>query len=85
MNKKTDQYDSNESYYFRIIKNNITPLDLFIISKINAGLSIDDVATLAKKEFDIKNPKKTVEKRFKKLVSEDKPEESSTPVPPLIE
>ena len=75
MNEKTDQYDTNESNYFRIIKNNITPLDLFIISKINDGFSIDDVAKLAEKEFDIKNPKKIVEERFKKLLSEDKPEE----------
>lgn len=75
MNEKTDQYDTNESNYFQIIKNNVTPLDLFIISKINEGFSIDEVAKLAGKEFDIKNPKKTIEDRFKKLLSENKPEQ----------
>ncbi len=75
MNESTDHYDTTESNYFRLVKNNITPLDLFIISKINEGLSIDDVAKLAEKEFDLKDSKKTVEKRFKKLSSEEKPEE----------
>lgn len=75
MSRKTDQFDINESNYFRIIKNNVTPLDLFIISKINDGITIDEVAKLAEKEFDIKNAKKTVKERLKKLVSEEKPEE----------
>lgn len=75
MNEHTEHYDTTESNYFRLIKNNITPLDLFILSKINEGLSIDDVATLAEKEFDLKDPKKTIEQRVKKLSAEDKPEE----------
>ncbi|MBS3749570.1 MAG: FHA domain-containing protein [Candidatus Thermoplasmatota archaeon] len=75
MSEKMDQFDINESNYFNIIKNNITPLDLFIISKLNEGLSLDDIADLAEKEFDIKEAKKTITKRFKKLIAEGKPEE----------
>jgi hypothetical protein len=74
MSKNTDQYETDESNYFQIIKNNVTPLDLFIISKLNEGMAIEEIASLVKKDFDIENPKKTVEKRFNKLVSEDKPE-----------
>lgn len=75
MINKTDQIETNESNYFQMIKNNITPLDLFIISKLNEGLSIDDIAELAEKEFDITNAKITIKNRFKKLLSENKPEE----------
>jgi len=71
-----DQFDSTDVNYFRIIKNNITPLDLFIISKLNEGLSLNQVVTLTEKEFDIKNAKKTVEERFNKLLSEQNPERS---------
>jgi hypothetical protein len=74
MNKKTDNYDSPESNYFQIIRNNITPLDLFILSKINEGYSIEDVAKLSEKEFNIKDSEKNVKERFEKLISEDKPE-----------
>jgi len=74
MGKKTNQYEINESNYFRLIRNNVTPLDLFIISKINDGASIDNIAVLAEKEFDIKNPKEVVKERFNKLISEEKPE-----------
>jgi hypothetical protein len=74
LGESMDQYDANESDYFQIIKNNITPLDLFIISRLNDGLTLAEVADLTKKEFDIANPKKTVEERIKKLLSEDRPE-----------
>lgn len=75
MKEKTNQFDSDESNYFRIIKNNITTLDLFIISKMNEGFSIDEVAKAAEKEFEIQHPKKIIEERFKRLISEEKPEE----------
>ncbi len=75
MKEKTNRYDSDESNYFRIVKNNITPLDLFIISKMNEGLTLDEVAKAAEKEFDIQHSKKTIEERFKRLISEEKPEE----------
>lgn len=75
MNEKPEQHDTPSSNYFQIIKNNVTPLDLFIISKINEGLSLDEVAELAEKQFDIHDPKKTIKERFKRLLSEDKIEE----------
>jgi len=74
MGESMDQYDTNESNYFQIIKNNITPLDLFIISRLNEGSSLSEIADLAKKEFNITDAKKTIEQRFKKLLSEDRPE-----------
>jgi hypothetical protein len=75
MDEKMEQFESKETNYFQIIKNNITPLDLFILSKLNEGYSLDEVVDLAKKEFDIKNPKKTVEERIEKMISEQDPEQ----------
>jgi len=75
MDEKMEQFESKETNYFQIIKNNITPLDLFILSKLNEGYLLDEVVDLAKKEFDIKNPKKTIEERFKKMVSEKNPDQ----------
>jgi len=75
MSEKTDDYELKEANYFRMIKNNITPLDLFIISKLNEGQSIDDIVPLVEKEFNITDAKKSVNDRFKKLLSDNNPEE----------
>jgi hypothetical protein len=58
MKEKLNHYDFSESNYFQIVKNNITPLDLFIISKINDGFSIDEVSKLVEKSFNIEDSKK---------------------------
>jgi hypothetical protein len=71
-----DQFDTKDTNYFHIIKNNISPLDLYIINKLNEGYSLDEIADIIEKEFDIQQAKKTVKSRFKKLLSEEKPEDS---------
>lgn len=75
MISKKDQYDTSDSNFFRMIKHNVTPFDLFIISKLNAGMTIGDLTKLVETEFKIKDSKKTIEERLKKLLSEDMPEE----------
>lgn len=75
MSENTDGFELNESNYFRIIKNNITPLDLFIISKLNEGIVLDEIITLAEKKFNLKDAKKSVIDHYNKLISEDNPEE----------
>lgn len=75
MSENMDGFELNESNYFQIIKNNITPLDLFILSKLNEGISLDEIISLAEKEFNLKDAKKSVHDHYKKLISEDDPEE----------
>jgi len=71
---KEDQYGNSDCNFLRMIKHNVTPLDLFIISKLNDVISLDDLIKLAEKKFKIKNSKKIIEERLKKLQSEDNPE-----------
>ncbi len=75
MSEKTDGFEINESNYFQVIKNNITPLDLFIISKLNEGKVLDEIVMLAEKQFNLKDAKKSVKDHFNKLISEENPEE----------
>ena len=75
MFSKKDQYDTVDSNFFQMVKHNISPLDLFIISKLNDGISVDELTKLAEKEFVLKDSKKTIEEKLKKLLSEDNPEE----------
>ena len=75
MSGKTDDFVLNESNYFQIIKNNITPLDLFIISNLNEGFTIDKIINFAEKKFNLKDAKKTVMNHYNKLLSEQNPEE----------
>jgi len=74
MVNKINQNNSDDSNFFQMVKNNISPLDLLIVSKLNNGESINDLAKIIEKEFKIKNPKKLIDLRFKKLLSEEKPE-----------
>lgn len=80
---KNNQSTNDNTNYFRLIKNNVSPLDLFIISKLNDGLTIDEIIKEAKKEFEIKNLKTHIKQRIQKLLSEEDPEEkiilTSTP------
>lgn len=71
MSSKKNHNNSHNSIYVNMIKNNVSPLDLFIISKLNTGVSLDELMKLAENEFNIKNLKKTIEERLKKLFSED--------------
>ncbi|RLF56644.1 MAG: hypothetical protein DRN27_09300 [Thermoplasmata archaeon] len=83
MNKKNDSSTDDNTNYFRLIKNNIAPLDLFIIRKLNEGLSLDEIVKEAKNEFNIKNLKSHIKQRMQKLLSESDPEDkiilTSTP------
>ncbi len=75
MSLKKDQNSSENNYYQKLIKNNITPLDLFIITKLNKGISLDELIKLAEKEFKIKDIKKVIEKKIKRFSSINNSEE----------
>jgi len=75
MNSKKSLHNLKDFSFSQMTANNISPLDLFIITKLNHGISKTDLIELVKKEFKIKNPEKTIEERLKKLISDKKPEE----------
>jgi hypothetical protein len=62
---------AKDNNFFRMIKNNISPIDLFIISQLNSGKTPEELLDLIKKEFNVKNPEKIVKQRIQKLLLED--------------
>ena len=62
---------SKDNNFFRMIKNNISPIDLFIISQLNSGKTLEELPDLIKKEFNVKNPGKIIKQRIQKLLYED--------------
>lgn len=75
MNKNGTLSHFEKSMYTNLLRNNITPLDLFILTKINAGVKAEDLYKQLSKEFKISNPEKTFNERFQKLFSEQNPQD----------
>jgi len=48
-----EKYFTKENNFFKMIKNNISPIDLFIISQLNAGKTLKELPDLVIKEFNI--------------------------------
>lgn len=57
--------------FFKLLKNNIRPIDLFIISQLNAGKTIAELPELITKEFNVKILEKSIHQRIQKLLNED--------------
>lgn len=76
MSLKNDQNNSENNNYQNLIKNNITPLDLFIFTKLNEGISSDELIKLAEKEFKVKDIKKVIEKKINRFSSTINSEEN---------
>jgi hypothetical protein len=62
---------AKDNNFFRMIKNNISPIDLFIISQLNSGKTLEELPDLIKKEFNVKNQEKIIKQRIQKLLYED--------------
>ncbi|MCJ7572082.1 MAG: FHA domain-containing protein [Candidatus Thermoplasmatota archaeon] len=81
-----EQFYVKDNNFFRMIKNNISPIDLFIISQLNSGKTQEELPDLIKKEFNVKDSEKIINQRIKKLLSDDKPEKKiiQYPQPKLV-
>ncbi len=66
-----EQFYVKENNFFRMIKNNISPIDLFIISQLNAGKTLKELPNLLKKELNVKEPEKAINQRIQKLLFEE--------------
>jgi len=71
---KDEQLYVKDNNFFKLVKNNITPLDLFIITQLNSGKKQEELPQLIKKEFNIKESEKIIKQRIQKLLSEENPE-----------
>lgn len=70
MNKEKS-VDSDNTIYMNLLRNNISPIDLFILSRFNAGDKLETLSKMVGKEFNIPDPEKVVDERIKKMQSED--------------
>lgn len=66
-----EQFYVKDNNFFRMIKNNISPIDLFIISQLNSGKTLEELPDLIKIEFKFKDSEKIIHQRIQKLLSED--------------
>ena len=71
---KDEQLYVKDNNFFKMIKNNISPLDLFIISQLNSGKKPEELPKLIRTEFNIKDSEKIIHQRIRKLLSEENPE-----------
>ena len=77
MSELKEFFDGSDESFFQMIKHNLTPIDLFIINKLNNGVSLNNIEKLVEKEFNLRGSKKFIEDSIKNLVSDNDPKKKT--------